>query len=256
LRPASCKKNGFQNRIARSQVNSDAILCPNNSFLVTKFQIKLHLQQMDFLSVAARATHTRNQNSIRHRSRRVEKRCWGSQKRFSETIATCKADCGWERISGRRMVMLRKTVIALLAVASVGLAAPTMALARGGGGGGGGGGGHGGGGGGFGGGHGGGFGGGFHGGGFGGGGFHGGMAGGFHGRMAGGFRDGGFRGGEFRGRGFRDRDFGRRRFGFGFSSYPYDYYDDYAYYYPYGYGYSYYPYSYSYGYPYAYNYAY
>ena len=32
--------------------------------------------------------------------------------------------------------MLRKTVIALLAVASVGLAAPTMALARGGGGGG------------------------------------------------------------------------------------------------------------------------
>jgi hypothetical protein len=43
------------------------------------------------------------------------------------------------------MVMLRKTVIALLAVVSVGLAAPTMALARGGGGGGGGGGGHGGG---------------------------------------------------------------------------------------------------------------
>ena len=36
--------------------------------------------------------------------------------------------------------MLRKTVIALLAVASVGLAAPPMALARGGGGGGGGGG--------------------------------------------------------------------------------------------------------------------
>ena len=37
--------------------------------------------------------------------------------------------------------MLRKRIIALLAVASVGLAAPTMALARGGGGGGGGGGG-------------------------------------------------------------------------------------------------------------------
>src|SRR5438270_7113891 len=37
------------------------------------------------------------------------------------------------------MVMLRKTVIALLAVASVGLVSPTMALARGGGGGGGGG---------------------------------------------------------------------------------------------------------------------
>ena len=36
--------------------------------------------------------------------------------------------------------MLRKTVIALLAVASVGLVSPTMALARGGGGGGGGGG--------------------------------------------------------------------------------------------------------------------
>src|SRR5258706_11896341 len=67
------------------------------------------------------------------------------------------------------MIMLRKTAIALLAVASVGLAAPTMALARGGGGGGG----HGGGGGGFGGG-----GGGCHGGmGMGGGGFHsGGMA--------------------------------------------------------------------------------
>src|SRR5258708_5719348 len=36
------------------------------------------------------------------------------------------------------MVMLRKTVIALLAVASIGLVSPTMALARGGGGGGGG----------------------------------------------------------------------------------------------------------------------
>jgi hypothetical protein len=129
------------------------------------------------------------------------------------------------------MIMLRKTAIALLAVASVGLAAPTMALARGGGGGGGGG--HGGGGGGMGGGHGGGFGGGgFHGGGFGGGGFRGGgMA--FH---DGGFRGGEFRGGrfgEFRGRGVHDRDFGRRRFGFGYPYY--DYYDDYAYDYPYGY---------------------
>src|SRR6266403_2469833 len=85
--------------------------------------------------------------------------------------------------SSRRMIMLRKTAIALLAVASVGLAAPTMALARGGGGGG-----HGGGGGGMGGGHGGGFGGGFGGGGFHGGGFGG---GGFHGGMAGGFRGGG-----------------------------------------------------------------
>src|ERR1700747_911232 len=62
--------------------------------------------------------------------------------------------------SSRRTVILRKTIIALLAVASVGLASPTIALARGGGGGG-----HGGGGGGMGGGH---------GGGFGGGGFHGG----------------------------------------------------------------------------------
>jgi hypothetical protein len=102
--------------------------------------------------------------------------------------------------------MLRKTVIGLFAVASVGMASPTMALARGGGGG--------------------------HGGGFGGGGFHGGMAGGF--RDGGGFHDRGFSG-----RGFhdRDRDFGRR-FDFGF--YPYD---DYAYDYPYEYGY--YPYSYN-----------
>jgi hypothetical protein len=71
-----------------------------------------------------------------------------------------------------RKVMLRKTMIALLAAASVAMVAPGMALARGGGGGGGG---HGGGGGG----HGGGFGGGgFHGGGgFGGGGFHGGGGG-------------------------------------------------------------------------------
>jgi hypothetical protein len=129
----------------------------------------------------------------------------------------------------RRMVMLRKTVIALLAVTSVGMASPTMAFARGGGGGGGHGGGGGFGGGGFGG------GGGFHGGGVGGGGFHGAMAGGF--RDGGGFHDRG--GGFFSGRGFhgRGRDFGRR-FGFGF--YPYD---DYAYDYPYEYGY--YPYSYS-----------
>src|SRR3954464_11009533 len=89
--------------------------------------------------------------------------------------------------SSRRMIMLRKTAIALLAVASVGLAAPTMALARGGGGGGGGG---------MGGGHGGGFGGGFGGGGFHGGGFGG---GGIHGGMAGGFRGGGFRGGRMAG---------------------------------------------------------
>jgi hypothetical protein len=131
--------------------------------------------------------------------------------------------------------MMRKTIIALLAVASVGLAAPTMALARGGGGGGGG---HGGGG--MGGGHGGGFGGGmggggFHGGGFGGGGFHG-------GGFAGGFHDGG----GFHGGGFHGRDFGRR-FAFGsgqgYGVYdPYDYDDDTGYY---GYPYVYYPNGYS-----------
>jgi hypothetical protein len=102
--------------------------------------------------------------------------------------------------------MLRRTIIALSAVASLGLMSPTMALARGGGGGGHGGGGFGGGGG-------------FHGGGFGGGGFHGGgFAGGFH-------------GGGFHGRGFG------HRFGFGGGFYPY--YDDYAYY-PNGYDDSYY----------------
>jgi hypothetical protein len=106
------------------------------------------------------------------------------------------------------MMMLRKTVLALAAVAAVGLAAPTMALARGGGGGGG----HGGGGG---------FGGG-HGGGFGGGGFHGGMAGGFGGHV-GGFH-GGFAGGY--GHGFH-HGFGHRFGGGGF--YPYGYYDNYAY---------------------------
>src|SRR6476619_3905046 len=98
---------------------------------------------------------------------------------------------GWERqVAGsdlsRRHVMLRKTMMALFAAASVGMLAPSGASARGGFHGGGGGGFHGGGfgGGGF---HGGGFGGGgFRGGGFGGGGFHG---GGFHGGgMAGGFR--------------------------------------------------------------------
>src|SRR5258707_11095810 len=71
--------------------------------------------------------------------------------------------------------IMRKTIIALFALAAVGLVQPTVASARGGGGGGGG---HGGGGGG----HGGGFGGGgFHGGGIGGGGFHGSGGGGFHG---------------------------------------------------------------------------
>jgi hypothetical protein len=128
-------------------------------------------------------------------------------------------------------VMLRKTIIALMTVASVGMLAPTVVSARGGGGGGGGGG-HGGGGG-FGGG-----GGGFHGGGFGGGGFGG---GGFRG---GGFGGGAFRAGAMAGRGFRGGDFHRgfgHRFGYGYGPY-YDYgYYDYDYpYYGYGYGYPYY----------------
>jgi hypothetical protein len=96
--------------------------------------------------------------------------------------------------------MLRKTVIALFAVASIGMLAPDVALARGGGGGGGGG--HGGGG--FGGGHGGGF-----------GGAHGGFGGGFHG--------GGFHGGGFHGRGFG------LGLGFGGLYGAYDYYGDYGY---------------------------
>jgi hypothetical protein len=95
--------------------------------------------------------------------------------------------------------MMRNTIIALFALAAVGLAQPTAAFARGGGGGGG------------------------HGGGFGGGGFHGGGFGG------GGFNGGGFHGGGFRG-GFHG-GFHRRAFvGFGLGSYGY--YDDY---YPYGY---------------------
>ena len=107
--------------------------------------------------------------------------------------------------------MLHKTAIALLAVMSIGLASPTMALARGGGGGG-----HGGGGG-------------FHGGGgFGGGGFHGGnLAGGFHG----GSSFGGFRGGGFHGQGFHGRGFGSRfalGTGLGYGFYDPYYYDDYS----------------------------
>jgi hypothetical protein len=107
-------------------------------------------------------------------------------------------------------VMLRKTVIALFAVASIGMLAPGAASARGGGGGGGGGG------------HGGGMGGGgMHGGGFGGGGFHG---GGFHG---GGFHGGGFHNAFHHGRGFGVGAFG---LGLGYGLYdPYDYYADYGY---------------------------
>jgi hypothetical protein len=87
--------------------------------------------------------------------------------------------------------MTRKMMMALFALAAIGLAQPTVAFARGGHGGGGGGGGF--------------HGGGFHGGGFHGGGFHGGFAGGFHG--------------------------GFHRHGFvGFGVGPYAYYDDYPYY--------------------------
>ncbi len=104
--------------------------------------------------------------------------------------------------------MLRRTMIALVAAASVCLVATNAASARGG------------------------FGGGFHGGGFHGGGFHG---GGFHG---GGFHGGGFHGGFG---GFHHHGFGPA-FGFGFGLYPFYYggYDPYYYpddWYPdYGYG--------------------
>jgi hypothetical protein len=133
------------------------------------------------------------------------------------------------------MLMVHKTAIALLAVTAIGLASPTMALARGGGGGGGHGGGMGGGGG-------------FHGGGgFGGGGFHGGgIGGGFRGgNMAGGFHGGssfgGFRGGGFHDRGFHGRGFGSRfafGTGLGYGAYDPYYYDDYSdgYGYPYASG--------------------
>jgi uncharacterized membrane protein len=94
--------------------------------------------------------------------------------------------------------MARKMMMALVALAAIGLVQPTVAFARGGGGHGGGGGFHGGGGG-------------FHGGGFHGGGFHG---GGFHGGFAGRFHGG----------------FHRRAF-VGFGVGPYAYYDDYPYYY-------------------------
>jgi hypothetical protein len=92
--------------------------------------------------------------------------------------------------------MLRNTMIALFAAASVGMLAPSVASARGGFGGGGGG---------------------FHGGGFGGGGFRGGAGGGFHGA---GFGGGGFRGGGFGGGGFRSAGGGSFRspaFGGGFA---------------------------------------
>jgi hypothetical protein len=96
--------------------------------------------------------------------------------------------------------MLRKTFLALFAVASIGLLSPTVASARGG---------------------------------FGGGGFHG---GGFHG---GGFHGGGFHGGGFHGGGFH-RGFGGAALGLGlglglagaYAAYPYGGY----YGYPYAYG--------------------
>src|ERR1700692_3083489 len=126
---------------------------------------------------------------------------------------------------------MRKTIIALFALAAVGLVQPTAAFARGGGGGGG---------------HGGGGGGGGHGGGMGGGGGHGmGGGGGFHssagfhgaglgggGFRGGGFSGGGFHGGGFHGGGFRGGVAWRAFVGLGFGSYydgyyPYAYNDDY-----------------------------
>jgi hypothetical protein len=99
-----------------------------------------------------------------------------------------------ERFFHGETVMLRKTVIALFAIASIGMLAPGAASARGGGVGG------------------------HAGGGFGGG--HGGFGGGFHG---GGFHGGGFHGG----RGFGVGAFG---LGLGYGLYdPYDYYADYGY---------------------------
>jgi hypothetical protein len=152
-------------------------------------------------SRAAPATRSPNLNSIRCARGELTDEIVEADGNFSKRSPPAEIVVVGSDIPGR-MVMLRKMVIALLEVASVGMASPTMALARGGGGGGGG----------------------FHGGGMSRGGFHGGMAGGsrdgggFHNR--GGFRD---RDGGFRGRGFHDRDsdFGRR---FGF--YPDD---DYAY---------------------------
>ena len=113
--------------------------------------------------------------------------------------------------------MLRKTMIALFAAASVSVLAPSLASARGGFGGGGGG---------------------FHGGGFGGGGFHSAGIGG------GGFRSAAIASGGFRSRAFAADHHGRR-FAFGAFAvglgYPYAYYDDYGYPYDdYGYDDSYY----------------
>jgi hypothetical protein len=107
----------------------------------------------------------------------------------------------WERYRPKEGSMMRKTIIALFAVAAVGLVQPTVASARGGGGGG--------------------HGGGFHGGGFGGGGFRG---GGFRG----GFAGGGFHGGRFHGGGFHGGFHRRAIVGFGFGPY-YDGYYPYAY---------------------------
>jgi hypothetical protein len=139
----------------------------------------------------------------------------------------------------RRMVMLRKTVLGLLAavtVAAVGLATAPEASARGGFGGGG-----------------------FHGGGFGGGGFRGGGFGG--GGLRGGFGGGGFRaaaiGGGFRGggfhRGFHGRGLG---VGLGLGLGLAGAYAAYGYPYGYGYGYDYDPYYASYGYDDGYGYGY
>jgi hypothetical protein len=170
----------------------------------------------------------RNGSGLRHPSRHSADPGTGSHRK-SRNLRV------W--LSRRRTDMLRKSMIALFAVASLSMLAPDVALARGGGGGGGhggGGGGHGGGGfgGGFGGGRVGGFGGGgFRSGGFGGSAFH---TGGFNGSFA---RStavsaAGFQGGRFAANGFRRSGFhhGRRFFAGGFFG-P-GYYDDY-YDYPY-----------------------
>src|SRR5437868_15166103 len=123
---------------------------------------------------------------------------------FRDVIAGSMVTSGNVFGTGEK-VMLRKTMIALFAMASVAMLTPDVASARGGFGGGG-----------F---HGGGFGGGgfhgggFHGGGFGGGGFHGGGFRGsaFHGGS--GFRGGRFAGGGFHGGGFRGGRFGGRNWG-------------------------------------------
>src|SRR5260370_31810735 len=148
----ACKYSGAERMSARSKSrrwrNSVAV------FLLRNSRIKLHLQQWNRLNRATRATRFLNLNLISvSRAELSNRDVEASSVSLERLPPAMRVEVGSDN-SSRRMIMLRKTAIALLAVASVGLAAPTMALARGGGGGG-----HGGGGGGMGGGHGGGFGG-------------------------------------------------------------------------------------------------